>query len=147
VRIIGLNSSILGSGFEQELQMWKFLESELRAPVHEPVVLFMHYPLFVKDLDEPGGDYWNVEPVPRARLYELLKQSGVKTVLTGHLHRSLVNRRDGILFATTTATSFGLPAGREPEGWTLITILKNGEATVTVKTLGAPSALDKENKK
>lgn len=140
IRIIGVNSSIFGSDFEQETQMWKFLESQLHAPIHEPTILFMHYPLFVKDLNESGGGYWNVEPAPRARLYSLLKQGDVKIVLSGHLHRPLVNRRDGILFVATPATSFGLPAGKQPEGWTLITILKNGEATATLKTLGETPA-------
>jgi predicted phosphodiesterase len=98
----------------------------------------MHYPLFLKDLNEPGGDYWDVEPAPRTRLYQLLKQGGVKIVLTGHLHRPLVNRRDGILFVTTPPISFGLPRGKQPEGWTLVTILKNGEATSEIKTLDTP---------
>ena len=135
VRVIGINSSILGSGLEGEEEMWKFLEAELGAPARKPTILFMHYPLFLKDLDEPGGQYWNIEPVPRERLYNLLKQGGVKIVLTGHLHRPLVNRRDGILFVTTPPTSFGIPSGKQPEGWTLITVFRNGEATQAFQTL------------
>jgi Icc protein len=134
VHIIGINSSILGSGFEQEKQMWQFLENELSKPIGVPTILFMHYPLFLKDMNEPG-DYWNVDTVQRARLYGLLKQGDVKIVLTGHLHRPLVNNHDGILFVTTPPTSFGLPAGKQPIGWTLITIFKNGEATVTFQTI------------
>jgi 3',5'-cyclic AMP phosphodiesterase CpdA len=139
VRIIGINSSILGSGFDRENEMWKFLESELAMPAPVPTILFMHYPLFLKDLDEPGTNYWNVEPAPRARLYNLLKQGGVKIVLNGHLHRPLVHRRDGILFVTTPPTSFGLPAGKQPEGWTLVTILKNGDATEEFETSAPPT--------
>ena len=78
---------------------------------------------------------WNVEPAPRARLFGLLKQGGVKIVLNGHLHRPLVNNLDGIRFIGTQPTSFGLPAGKQPEGWTLITISKTGEATETVQNL------------
>jgi 3',5'-cyclic AMP phosphodiesterase CpdA len=139
VRIIGINSSILGSGFEVEKQMWTFLEQELGAPARVPTILFMHYPLFLHDLDEPGGKYWNVEPAPRERLYALLQQGGVKIVLTGHLHRPLVNRRNGIRFITTPPTSFGIPAGKQPEGWTLVTILKNGEATEEFETSAPPT--------
>lgn len=135
VRFIGINSSLLGSGFEREGEMWKFLEKELARPVRAPIILFMHYPLFLKELDEPSGDYFNTEPRPRMRIYNLLKQSGVKTVLTGHLHRTLVNRRDGILFVTTPPISFGLPRGKQPEGWMLITVFQNGEAKETIQVI------------
>ena len=135
VRVIGINSSLLGSGSDREGEMWKFLEKELGKRVQVPTILFMHYPLFLKDLDEPGGDYFNTEPAPRKRLFDLLKQSGVKTVLTGHLHRTLVNRRDGILFVTTPPISFGLPRGKQPEGWTLVTIFQNGEAKEAFQTI------------
>jgi len=134
-RVIGINSSLLGSGFEGEGRMWRFLEKELGKPSRAPTILFMHYPLFLKGLDEPGGDYFNTEPEPRMRIYNLLKQSGVKTVLTGHLHRTLVNHRDGILFATTPPISFGLPRGKQPEGWMLITVFGNGEAKETIQTI------------
>jgi 3',5'-cyclic AMP phosphodiesterase CpdA len=127
VRVLGINSSLLGSGFEREEELWKFLEHELAKPVRMPTILFMHYPLYLKSMDEPGGDYFNMEPAPRRRLYNLLKQGGVKMVLTGHLHRSLVHRQDGILFLTTPPISFGLPRGKQPEGWTLVTIYKDGE--------------------
>lgn len=135
VRVIGINSSILGSGFACETQMWNFLETELSRPVPEPTLLVLHYPIFVNELDEPGGKYWDIEPAPRARLYALLKQGGVKTVLSGHLHRPLVNRRDGILFVTTPPTSFGLPAGEQAEGWMLITLYRDGKVTEVFRAI------------
>ncbi len=100
-----------------------------------PTVLLMHYPLFLKDFDEGGGDYFNIEPAPRMRLYNLLKQGEVKTVLTGHLHRPLINQREGILFLTTPPISFGLPRGKQPEGWTLVTVFKNGEAKESFRNI------------
>jgi 3',5'-cyclic AMP phosphodiesterase CpdA len=135
LRVIGINSSLLGSGFEREDTMWKFLERELARPARVPTILFMHYPLFLKSPDEPGGEYFNTEPAPRARLLHLLQQAAVKTVLTGHTHRSLVIRRDGILFLTTPPISFGLPRGEQPEGWTLVTVFKNGEAHDTFQPI------------
>ncbi len=135
VRVIGLNSSLLGSGFEREAEQWKFLERELTRPTRAPTLVFMHYPLFLKNLEEPGGQYYNTEPVPRARLYRLLQSGGVKTVLTGHTHRSLVIRRDGILFLTTPPVSFGLPQGKQAEGWTLVTVYKDGETEETFRPL------------
>jgi 3',5'-cyclic AMP phosphodiesterase CpdA len=135
VRIIGVNSSILGSGFERENDQWKFLEKQFAKPNRKPALLFMHYPMFVKDADEPGGVYWNVEPAPRAQLLNLLKQGGVKTVLTGHLHKDLVNRHDGMLLLSTRPISFGLPRDQQPEGWTLVTMFANGEATYELKAI------------
>ena len=135
LRILGINSSLLGSSFLQEEQMWTFLERELAQPARQQTILFMHYPLFLKTLDEPGGDYFNTEPEPRMRLYNLLKQAGVKIVLTGHLHHPLINRRDGILFLTTLPVSFGLPAGKQAEGWTLVTVFRNGDAKEEFHTI------------
>ena len=135
VRIIGITSSLLGSGFPQEAELWKFLDQGFAHPARKPTLLFMHYPLFLKDLDEPGGDYYNTEPGPRERLYRLLQQGGVRTVLTGHLHRTLIIHRDGILFLTTEPISFGIPPGKQPEGWTLVTVYANGEARETIHEL------------
>ena len=115
--------------------MWKFLEHELGRSARKPTILFMHYPLFLKDLNEPGGDYYNTEPEPRKRLYDLLQQGGVKIVLTGHLHRTLINRRDGILFLSTEPISFGIPRGKQAEGWTLVTVYANGDVKETIHNL------------
>jgi 3',5'-cyclic AMP phosphodiesterase CpdA len=134
VHIVCINSSLLGSGFEQEKQMWAFLEKELGASTLKPTILLMHYPLFLRDPDETGN-YWNLEPVQRARLLCLLKKSNIKMVLSAHLHKPLVKYRDGIQFITTGATSFGIPSGKQAEGWTSITILKNGRTAVTFQAI------------
>ena len=138
LRVIGLNSPILGSGFPREEAMWEFLEKELAKPKTPPTVLFTHYPLFVAAADEKGGDYWNVEPVPRLRLLALLQRGGVRTVLSGHLHRELIVRENGMTFATTPPVSFGLPKGKQPEGWTLVTLPAEGDAQIEFQHLRAP---------
>ena len=134
VHIVCINSSLLGSGYAPEQLMWKFLEHELTPSTKVPSILLMHYPLFLKEPDEPGN-YWNVEPEPRARLLGLLKKSNVNLVLSAHLHKPKVNNRDGIQFVTTAATSFGIPSGKQPEGWTLITTFKNGKTSVVFQTI------------
>ena len=137
LRIIGLNSSLMGSGFSREKEQWDFLEQQLAKTNPVPTVVFMHYPLFLKTVDEAGGIYFNTEPEPRKRLLSLLHQGGVKTVLTGHLHQNLVKRDNGILLISTEPISFGIPAGKQPEGWTLVTIPTEGEATFEVKNLAS----------
>ena len=127
VRVIGINASIFGSGFERETAMWKMLEKELSKPTRKPTLLFSHYPLFVGTPEEPGGVYWNVEPAPRKRLLELMDKAGVKLFLSGHLHRELVNRSGDRLFFSTGPISFGLPKGKQKEGWTLVTLYDDGK--------------------
>jgi hypothetical protein len=128
MRIIGINSPMIGSGFSREQEMWTFLEKELAQPSRLPTIVFSHYPAFIKTAHEGGGDYWNIEPEPRQRLLALLKKGSVKTMLSGHLHRDLVNRWEGILFISTRPVSFGLPKGKQPQGWTLVTLPLEGEA-------------------
>ena len=135
VRVVGLNSPIFGSGFPQETKMWAFLERELARPADQPTIVLLHFPPFSKKADEPGGEYWNLEPEPRRRLLELLKKAGVKTVLSGHLHRELINRHDGILFLTTQPVSFGLSNEKQREGWMLITVPREGQARFEFRKL------------
>ena len=137
IRVLAVNSQLFGSALPQEETMWTFLEKELNEPAAAaaPVVVFMHMPPFVQTPDEPGGDYWNIEPEPRRRFLTLLKHGGVHTVLTGHLHFGLISHCDGIQIVTTLPVSFGLPAGVAPQGWTLVTLPRTGEAQVEVETV------------
>jgi Icc protein len=135
VRIIGLNSPLFGSELPMERDQWALLEKEFARPVMTPTVVFLHYPLFVKTTDEPGGIYWNLEPEPRRRLLALLHQGGVRTVLTGHLHYPLVTHDGPTTFITTLPVSFGLPRGKQPQGWTLVQLRANGEATHEFRTV------------
>ncbi len=135
IRIIGLNSSILGSGFESEEKMWNLFQKEMsKRPV--PTIVFQHYPLFTKNVSEAGGVYFNVEPEPRHRLLNQLKQGGVKIFLSGHLHHEQKYEQDGILLFSTAPISFGLPKGKQPEGWTLVTIFKDGNAKTEFQIIG-----------
>lgn len=126
LRILGINASLFGSGLPQEAQQWAFLDKELGQPAATSTVLFMHYPPFLKTADEPGGTYWNIEPAPRRRLLALVKSGKMRAVLTGHLHRPLLNQREGVSYITTPPVSFGLPKGKHPQGWTLVTITAQG---------------------
>jgi 3',5'-cyclic-AMP phosphodiesterase len=125
VRVIGLNSALLGSQWPQETKVWDLLASELVKPGSVPTLLLLHHPPFLKKADEAGGDYFNMEPEPRGRLLAVAKQGGVRAILSGHLHYGLTNRVNGLLLLTTPPISFGLPKGKQPEGWMLITVSKD----------------------
>jgi 3',5'-cyclic AMP phosphodiesterase CpdA len=129
IRFIGVNSLIFDSCLEREQQQWAFLEHKFAAPSSLPTILVLHQPLFLERTNEPGGDYWNVEPAPRARLLRLLAQGGVSAVLSGHIHRPLYFKGTRTVFVTTPPVSFGLPFGVQPEGWTLVTVTQGYPGT------------------
>jgi 3',5'-cyclic AMP phosphodiesterase CpdA len=135
VRIIGVNSCLFETGFKEEKEQWKFLEKELASRRSEPVLLLEHYPLFLKAADEPANGVWNVHPEPRKRLMALLKQGGVRAALSGHMHRPIVNRLDGILFLGNGATAYGIPRGKQEAGWMLLSVPREGEVQFEFKPL------------
>lgn len=135
IRVIGVDSCLIDSGFPEEAAQWKFLEEQLAKPVPGRTFLLEHYPLFIKSVDEPLQGYWNVPPEPRQRLLKLIKQGGVDTVLTGHLHYPITNRVDGILFLGNGPTSFGLPPKKQPEGWMLLQVPPQGEVQFEFRRL------------
>jgi 3',5'-cyclic AMP phosphodiesterase CpdA len=142
LRVVGVNSPLLGSGLRQERRMFRYFDEKLRGPADVPTVFLIHYPLFAKSPDESGGEYWNVEPEPRQRLLALVKQSGARAVLSGHLHTPMTNDFHGVLCYTTPPTSFGLPEDKQPEGWTLVTVPRDGKVTAEFRaiTTKAPAA-------
>ena len=134
IRLVALNTSLLGSGLTEEAPQWAFLEREL-APATQPAdggggrkgmtILLEHFPPFVNEEGEADG-YFNIDPASRKRLLTLIRGSNVRAVLSGHLHRPVVHRLDGVLFLTAPPVSFGLPKGKQPEGWTLVTVHADG---------------------
>ncbi len=135
VRVIGINSCLFGSGFEEEREQWEFLQKELARPSSKPTFVLEHYPLFIKAVDEPRRGTWNVEPELRARLLALVKQGGVRAVLSGHLHYPITNRVDSILFLGNATTAFGLPRDKQPEGWMLLSVPREGEVRFDFRVL------------
>jgi 3',5'-cyclic AMP phosphodiesterase CpdA len=135
VRVIGLNSCLFESGLPEEAEQWQFLEQQMAKPLPGRTILLEHYPLFLKSVDEPAKGYWNVGPEPRKRMLQLIKQAGVNTVLSGHLHYPITNRVDGVLFLGNGPTAFGLPKGKQPEGWMLLRVPKQGEVEFEFRRL------------
>lgn len=135
-RFVGVNASLFGSGLEHETAQWEFLEKELAKPNAAPfgTHLLTHYPPFLTSPDEPS-DYWNIEPAPRARLLALLKGAKVRGVFSGHIHRPLFNQTDEFTLITAPPVSFGLPRGKQPEGWTLLSIASGGKITFETRSL------------
>lgn len=125
VRLIAVNSSLMGMGLERDPEQWAFLEEHLATPSDPFTIVMTHYPPFVNDVDEADA-YFNLEPESRKRLLALLNQGGVNLLVAGHTHHPRVNKHGGIPHVIAPAISFGLPRDRQPEGWTLVTIHPDG---------------------
>ncbi|SHE66448.1 3',5'-cyclic AMP phosphodiesterase CpdA [Caldanaerobius fijiensis DSM 17918] len=144
VRVIGLNSLLFGSGLEKEVEQWAFLSSELCHPASVPLssatsvttlsqyrtdrprVVFLHHPPFRVQLDEKA-DYWNIDPESRRRLLDLFEanEDRICGVLAGHLHYPTALAWNNVPILVAPAVSFGLPEGKQPEGWMLVTVTGN----------------------
>lgn len=138
VRVVGVNGPLLGSGLRDEKRMWTDLERALAKPASVPTLMMIHFPPFQSSNSEPGGVYWNLEPYPRARLLALAKQGGVKTILSGHLHRNLTNQWEGITLLTTTTFGVGDPKKNPARGWMLLSVGEKGELTIDRRTVKDP---------
>ncbi len=69
-----------------------------------PVLVVMHYPLYVKDPEEAEG-YFNLPVQKRKELLALFGRYGVVAALAGHTHRTIINEYRGIQFVNGEATS------------------------------------------
>ncbi len=132
IHLIGLNGPLLGSGLPEEESMWQLLEDALEDRGSEPRVVMLHYPPFVTDADEPGGDYWGLEVEPRRRLLDTAAAGRVDMILSGHLHRPLWAKYGPMTLATSPSVAFGLPFDRQPTGWMEVTIAPDGQVSRTL---------------
>ena len=72
VRFIVLNAALINSGLAQESEQRHWLENEFETAPDIRTFVFIHYPLFVSDPDEPGS-YDNLEEPGRSWLVDLVK--------------------------------------------------------------------------
>lgn len=126
VRFTGITDVILGSGLEQEDELWRWLDMLVQLPRLREHILTMHYAIF---LDEPGEEEWDLrDPAQymdwyftmdgsvRARLLEVLKGAGVSRVISGHIHCRRHTRVDGICYDYAPSTAFAQFTDRWPDG-------------------------------
>jgi 3',5'-cyclic AMP phosphodiesterase CpdA len=127
VRLIVFNSTAVHSDAmpaERDANLG-FLESELAAAARagQQPVACAHHPWFLRTVDEVAENPavgMAIPPEPRHRLLEIAEAGGLRTLLTGHLHRHLV-RQAGQLEQITT-TSIGFPIARDPSGYRLVRV-------------------------
>ncbi|MDF1860380.1 MAG: metallophosphoesterase [Verrucomicrobiales bacterium] len=69
-----------------------------------PVIVVVHYPLFLKTLDEKES-YYNLPLEKRKEILALCEKNGVVAFLAGHTHKQITNEYKGIQLVNGETTS------------------------------------------
>ncbi len=118
---IGLNSSLIkADNPEAEELQYNWLKEELKkASGSAHLILFSHYPFFVKLAIEPET-YSNISHSKRKKYLSMMSQSGADAIFAGHLHNNSSGRYEEIDMITTSAV--GKPLAGAPSGMRIIKI-------------------------
>ena len=77
------------------------------------IVVFQHHPWFLKTADEPD-QYFNIPIVRRTPLLRLFRESGIRLLVSGHLHQNAVATFNGLEAVVTAPV--GKPLGDARSG-------------------------------
>jgi 3',5'-cyclic AMP phosphodiesterase CpdA len=144
------NTSLIGSGLAAEAAQFAWLEQDLAANRGRRIFLFMHYPLYMGEPNEPSL-YDNVELPGRARLLALLADYCVEAGFAGHVHNFFYHDYEGTELYCLLSTSFVRPDyselfdvepvrefGRDDVaklGWAEVEIYESGHVVQVRRTL------------
>ena len=121
---IGLNMCLIKSGKnEKEQVQYEWLNQELKKGKRaRHIILFGHYPFFIKSPDEPET-YSNIALDIRPKYLEMFQKSGVDAVFSGHLHNNAASFSGETEMIVTSAV--GRPLGDAPSGVRIIKVYKD----------------------
>ncbi len=105
-----LDTPILNTGFEREREQRAWLENELRVAKEKGlrIFVFMHYPLFICDPNEPTH-YDNIDEPARSWLLKLFEQYSVEAVFSGHVHNVFVGIHKNTTYYSLPSMAFVRP--------------------------------------
>jgi 3',5'-cyclic AMP phosphodiesterase CpdA len=92
------------AGESEKHDLWFKQALRDAAAKRQPVFVITHYPLFVKQPDEPDG-YFNLPLEKRKELLADFERYGVVAMLSGHTHRTVLNEVAGIQLVASQTTS------------------------------------------
>jgi len=104
----------------------EWLKKTLTADMPKGVrhrIVFMHHPLCLKSLDE-GEGYFPLPKKRRVELVDLFRQSGVRTVFSGHYHGNAVVRDGDLEMVTTNGLAKALRG--DPLGFRIVRVSPKG---------------------
>lgn len=114
LRLIGLETALMGSDHADEAAQAKFLEAALQSRDGRAVMVFMHMPPFRHDPDDPAITTHCILPEPRRWLLDRCATGGVLAIAAGHIHHHTSSIHRGMQIVTAPSTSF-VNAGLLPQ--------------------------------
>lgn len=106
LRLIGLDSALMGSGHPDEILQAAFFEQALLDRSARPVLVFLHFPPFLANPDDRTVSTQCLMAEPRHWFLERCRSGGVLAISAGHIHRHTVTDWGGIKIVTAPSTSF-----------------------------------------
>ncbi|WP_143744575.1 metallophosphoesterase [Mesorhizobium prunaredense] len=103
IRFVMADATLINSGMDAEEEQWNWLDTNI--PRNRRSFLFMHYPPYLTDTDEPEH-YDNIANPGRSRLLAMLRDRPVEALFTGHVHNIFMNRFGNTDIHVLPATSF-----------------------------------------
>lgn len=120
VQFVGINSSYIHSGNDEEINQFSWLQATLtKNPVNIRKIIFSHHPFFINDINEKDN-YSNISQPERSRYMQLFKKQGVLAVFAGHYHNNAEAFYQGIDMVTTSA--IGKQLGSAKSGFRIIKV-------------------------
>lgn len=118
---IGINSSFIKANMQKESEhQYKWLKKELKkSKKYNHVILFTHYPFFIRSVDEPEK-YSNLSLEAREKYLPLLKNHNIRFVFAGHYHNNGYGKDGDLEMVTTSA--LGKPLGKAPSGLRVVIV-------------------------
>lgn len=123
VQFTGINSCLINSGIEEEVQQMDWLKTTLtKQSTKVRKIIFTHHPFFITDIHEKDS-YSNIPLAKRIEYMQLFKNNGVKFIFAGHYHNNAQAQHEGIQMITTSAV--GKPLGNAKSGFRVVTVYKD----------------------
>ncbi|MCX6334424.1 MAG: metallophosphoesterase [Bacteroidia bacterium] len=121
---IGFNSSFIKAKLaEPEQEQYNWLVKKLKkSQKAQHIILFCHYPVFIKTVDEPTT-YSNIDPDYRKKYLDLFNNNNVEAVFSGHYHNNSLATYGNTQLVTTSAV--GKPLGTAPSGMRIVKVYSN----------------------
>lgn len=105
-RLVGLDTSLFGSGRPEEAEQTAFLVEALATRGARPVLVFMHMPPFADDPEDARPTTSCLPFEARLQFLETCRAGGVRAIACGHLHVYRHMTWQGIEIVWAPCTSF-----------------------------------------
>ena len=118
---IGFNSSFIKARMEKpEQEQFNWLVKQIKESQEaRHIILFCHYPFFIKTVDEPTT-YSNIDLEYRKKYLDLFNNNNVEAVFSGHYHNNSLGKYGKTQLVTTSA--LGKPLGEAPSGMRIVKV-------------------------